>query len=128
MFQDPTGKRLNSWTARSSSGLKLMGTWTAVPDRASGAVTGTWTLIDAQGNMVAHGDWAAAKAPSGWTGAWRASVARSTAEHSGTWSSGTALKANAPFTSLFEKAVQAVVSGKWRYGGHSGSWSIRAYK
>jgi len=119
--------QLNTWSARSSTGLTLMGTWTAVPDPTSGTVTGTWTLIDAQGRTVTGGGWSAAKSPAGWTGAWRAAIG-DRAEYSGTWSAGVHLKADARFADLFEKAVQSVVSGNWRVGRHSGAWSIRAFK
>lgn len=128
MFQDSVGNRLNSWTARSNTGVALMGTWTAVPDPTSGAVTGTWTLVDAQGRTVADGIWSASKSPDGWIGAWRAVVTDHEGDYGGTWSAGVRLRANAPFADLFEKAAQTVVSGNWRYGRHSGAWSIRAFK
>jgi hypothetical protein len=120
--------RPNTWSARSSTGLTLMGTWTAVPDQTSGAVTGTWTLVDTQGETVARGGWSAAKSTTGWTGAWRSAVSGSKIEYSGTWSAGVDLKANAPFAELFETAAQAAVSGSWRAGRQSGAWSIRAFK
>lgn len=128
VFQDAAGNRLNTWTARSSSGVNLMGTWTATPDEASGTVTGTWTLINAQGNTVTGGLWSASKSPDGWVGAWRAVIDGRGEEHSGTWSAGVGLKRNAGFSDLFGKALQSVVVGNWRYGGHSGSWSIQAFK
>ena len=128
VFQDSTGNRLNTWSARSSTGVALMGTWTAVPDPTSGAVNGTWTLVDAQGRTLGAGLWSAAKSPEGWTGAWRAAVDGHEGDYGGTWSAGVNLKANARFADLFEKAVQSVVGGKWRYGGYSGAWSIRAFK
>ena len=118
----------NTWSARSSTGLVLGGTWTAVPDKKNGTVTGTWTLVDAEGRTVTSGGWSASKSPSGWTGAWRAVIWDSKPEYLGTWSSSVELKQRAGFADLFEKAVQSVVSGRWRYGGYSGSWSIRAFK
>jgi hypothetical protein len=118
----------NLWSARSSSGLTLGGTWTAVPEPKTGTVTGTWTLVDAQGRTLAAGGWSASKAPDGWTGNWRAVVWDSKPEYTGAWSASVHLKANAGFADLFEKAVQSVVSGTWRYGRQSGSWSIRAFK
>ena len=120
--------RSNTWSATSSTGRTFMGTWTAVPDPKSGAVGGTWTLADAQGRTVTRGAWSAAKSPSGWTGAWRAAVAGSKAEYSGTWSAGVQLKPDAQFVDLFEHALQTIVSGNWRAGTQSGTWSIRAYK
>ncbi len=130
--QDTAGNsqsdRSGTWTARSSGGLTLMGTWTAVPDPTSGTVTGTWTLVDAQGNTVADGGWSAAKSPTRWTGAWRAVISGRDGEYSGTWSADVDVKAGAPFANLFEKAVQTVVSGNWRAGRQSGAWSIRAVK
>jgi hypothetical protein len=119
--------RPNTWSARSSKGLTLSGTWTAVADPTTGTVTGTWTRVDGKGRTVRRGGWSAAKSPAGWTGAWRAAASGSKAEYSGTWSAGVELKADARFADLFEMAVQTVVSGNWRAGRQSGTWSIRAF-
>ena len=124
---DPTVARPNTWSARSTAGLMLGGTWTATPDAATGTVRGTWTLVDAKGLTVARGNWSAAKSTSGWTGSWRAVAAGRPGEYSGTWSTTVTLKADAGFAELFEQAAQAAVSGSWRAGGRSGSWSIRAF-
>ncbi|MEO5898215.1 MAG: hypothetical protein ABIS06_21220 [Vicinamibacterales bacterium] len=118
----------NTWSARSSSGQTLAGTWTVSNDPATGSVTGTWTLIDASGRTLAGGGWSAAKAKTGWTGAWRSVVSGIKSEYAGTWSAAVDLKPNAPFADLFERAAREVVSGQWRAGGHSGAWSIRAYE
>lgn len=118
----------NTWTARSSSGQTFAGTWTAEADPETGSITGTWTLSDAGGKVLAHGGWSAAKAKMGWTGAWRAAAADSKGEYTGTWSATVDLKPNATFVELFARAAQTVVSGKWRTGGRSGAWSIRAYE
>ena len=120
--------RSGAWTARATTGLTLMGTWTAVPDSTGGTVTGTWTLTDAKGRPVASGAWSAAKSPARWTGAWRAIVAGREGEYSGTWTASVDLTADGTFVDLFEKAVQTVVSGSWRAGSQSGAWSIRASK
>ena len=114
-----------TWSARSTAGLTLMGAWTAVPDTTTGAVTGTWTLVDAQGATVASGAWSASKSPTRWNGAWRAVVAGRSGEYAGTWTADVALRRDAAFVDLLERAVQAVVSGDWRAGGRSGAWSIR---
>lgn len=130
--QDSAGNaqsnRSGTWSAASSKGLTLMGSWTALPDSTSGTVTGTWTLVDAQGRAIAAGAWSAAKSPTRWTGAWRAVMSGRDGEYSGTWTAGVDLKADARFADLFEKAVQSVVSGNWRAGRQSGAWSIRASK
>jgi hypothetical protein len=120
--------RPNTWSATSSTGRTLMGTWTAVADQTSGAVAGTWTLTDAQGRTVTRGLWSAAKSPAGWTGAWRATIAGSKSEYSGTWSASVQLTTDARLVDLFEQALQTVVSGNWRAGRQSGAWSVRAYK
>lgn len=117
-----------TWSAANRSGLTLGGTWTAVPDSATGTVTGTWTLVDAQGRTLADGGWSAAKSPERWTGAWRAVVSGREGEYSGTWTASVDLKADARLADLFEKAAQTVVSGTWRAGKQSGEWSIRASK
>ena len=120
--------RSGTWSAANSAGRTFMGTWTGIPDSTGRAVTGTWALVDAQGRTLMSGGWSAAKAPTGWTGAWRALVAGRSEEYSGTWTSTVALKGDAPFADLFEKAVEAVVSGTWRAGPQSGAWSIRTAK
>ena len=117
----PQAVPVNTWSARSNSGLTLLGTWTVVPDTTKGTATGTWTLVDAQGNTVTGGGWSASKSPAGWDGAWRAVIAGTTADHVGTWSSGIDLKADASFAELVEKALQTFVSGNWRYGRYSGT-------
>jgi hypothetical protein len=119
--------REGSWSATSRTGLTLKGTWTAVADPKTGAVTGTWTLDGAQGKTAMRGGWSAAKSPKGWTGAWRAVVTGRKGEYSGSWDATVDLKPDAPFAGLFELALKDVVSGGWRAGGQSGAWSIRAY-
>jgi hypothetical protein len=119
--------RNGSWSAATSTGQTLMGTWTAVLDTA-GTVTGTWELIDAQGGTVALGGWSAAKSPAGWTGPWRATISGRDGEFAGTWTAVVAGKSNAPLANLFQNALQAIVSGSWRWGQRSGPWSIRTFK
>jgi hypothetical protein len=114
-----------NWSANSTSGALLRGSWTAVPDPTGATVVGTWTLINADGVKVAEGRWSAAKAPTGWSGAWRAKASGQAGEYSGTWTSTVDLK-DGRFSDLFEKAVETVVSGTWRLGEKSGAWSIRA--
>ena len=120
--------RPNGWSARSSTGRTLAGTWTAVADAAPGTATGTWTLVDEKGNPLMRGGWSAAKSSTGWTGGWRAAVSGSKAEYSGTWSARVDLKPDANFADLFKLAVQTVVSGDWRVGRQSGAWSIRVFE
>jgi hypothetical protein len=119
--------RPNTWSARSSTGQTLAGTWTAVADPSSGTVSGTWTLVDAEGKAVTRGGWSAAKSRTGWTGSWRAAVSGSRIEYAGTWSAGVNLAPDAALADLFKSAVQAVVSGTWRAGRQRGTWSIRAF-
>jgi len=119
--------RQNTWSARSSTGLTLNGTWTVMVDPKTGAASGTWTLLDAGGRTTMRGGWSAAKSPTGWSGGWRASVAGSPVEYSGTWNATIDLKPNAAFADLFALAAEKVVSGGWRAGTKSGSWSIRAF-
>ena len=121
------GARVNTWAARSSTGLMLGGTWTATEDAKTGAVTGTWTLVDGQGRIVARGAWSAAKAASGWSGSWRAVAAGRSGEYSGTWTARVDLKPAARFADMFAKALEAAVSGTFRAGGVSGAWTIQAF-
>lgn len=120
--------REGTWGATSRTGITLQGTWTAVADPKTGAVTGTWTLEDGKRKTVLGGAWSAAKSPDGWTGAWRAVVSGRKGEYSGTWNASVDLKPDASFADLFERAVKSVVSGSWRAGRQSGAWSIRASK
>lgn len=118
----------HSWTARSSTGRTLGGSWTFQVDAKTGHVTGTWTVNDAAGRAVARGGWSAAKSRKGWTGAWRAAVAGSDTEYAGTWEADTDLRATASWADLFKAAVKAAVGGRWRAGGQSGTWSIRVFE
>ncbi len=122
------GGRANTWTATTSTGATLSGTWTALYDPRATAVTGTWTLVNQKGAILARGGWSAVKSSSGWSGTWRANVAGGRREYSGGWSTAVDLGPGTAFGSLFEQAAEAVVSGRWRSGGQSGAWSIRAYK
>jgi hypothetical protein len=130
-LQETSARRLsrgpNTWSARSPSGVALQGTWTAVIDATSGAVTGTWTLDGPNKTIAARGTWSAAKSSAGWTGAWRAIRAPSTTEYSGSWSTTVDLPSDASLGSLFEMATQHLVSGQWRVARQSGGWSIRAF-
>jgi hypothetical protein len=121
------GTGVNTWAARSSAGLTLGGTWTATEDVKTGAVTGTWTLVDTQGRIVRRGAWSAAKAASGWTGSWRAIAEGRAGEYSGAWTARVDLKPAARFADMFAKALEAAVSGTFRAGGVSGSWTIQAF-
>lgn len=125
----PPATSPNLWSARNSNGQTFGGTWTAVPDPKTETVTGTWTLVDAQGRTLADGGWSASKSPDGWTGNWRAANFGGTEhEFAGSWRAVVDLKATVGFDKLFEKAVESAVSGTWRMGGHSGAWSIRAFR
>jgi hypothetical protein len=114
-----------NWSANSTTGGLLHGTWTAVPDSSGATVLGTWTMLNADGSKAAEGGWSAAKAPANWSGAWQAKVTGRIEEYSGTWTSTADLK-NGRLDDLFEKAIQTVVSGTWAMGQKSGAWSIRA--
>jgi len=118
--------RLNTWSARSSTGRVLGGSWTGSVDPKTGAASGSWTLFDANGQPAMRGGWSAAKSAREWTGSWRANVVGSAGEFSGTWRATVDLNPNAPLADLFTLAVQKMVSGAWRVGANSGSWSIRA--
>jgi hypothetical protein len=114
-----------SWSA-SSGGGNLAGTWTAEAHQDSGGVTGAWTLRDASGKILMSGGWSASKSPKFWNGAWRATVAGRGGEYAGTWTAATQLAPEARLADMLESAIRAVVSGTWKAGAYSGSWSIRA--
>jgi len=120
-------RRVNTWAARSSTGMTMGGTWTVVEHLKTGGVTGTWTLLDAQGRAVASGGWSAAKSTTGWTGSWRAAATGQRGEYTGTWTAKVDLKPAGGFADLFAKAVEAAVSGTWRSGARSGAWTIQVF-
>lgn len=120
-------RRVNTWAARSSTGVTLGGTWTVIEHQKNGAVTGAWTLLDAQGRAVASGGWSAAKSTTGWTGSWRAAATGQRGEYTGTWTAKVDLKPAGGFADLFAKAVEAAVSGTWRAGPRSGAWTIQVF-
>ena len=125
--QQPLGRSpVNTWSARTSSGRTLSGTWTVKIDPATGSAVGDWTLFGADGRTAARGGWSAAKSPAGWSGAWRTVVVGRNGEFAGTWKGGADLPADAPLARLFERAAETVMSGSWQMGRQSGAWSIRA--
>ena len=112
-----------TWSATTQSG-NLAGSWTAQADPSGGA-TGTWMLQDATGRVLMQGGWSAIKSAQSWDGAWRATVSGRLGEYSGTWTSTSALSPQAHLAEMLESALRAVVSGTWKSGQRSGSWSIR---
>jgi len=114
-----------SWSASSNAGSSLGGTWTAEVHQESGGVTGAWTLRDASGKILLSGGWSASKSPQAWNGAWRAAVAGRAGDYSGTWAAAPQLASEARLADMLESALRAVVSGTWKAGAYSGSWSIR---
>jgi hypothetical protein len=114
-----------TWSASSHAGRNLAGTWTAEAQPESGGITGTWTLRDAAGKILMSGAWSASKSPQAWNGAWRAMVVGA-GEYTGTWTAQSSLAREARLADLFESAVRAAVTGTWKAGPYSGSWSIRA--
>jgi hypothetical protein len=113
-----------TWSATSPAG-NLAGSWTAQTDQTGGA-TGAWILQDATGKVLMQGGWSASKSAESWDGAWRATVSGRGGEYSGTWTSSTSLSPQARLAEMFESALRAVVTGTWKSGPRSGSWSIRA--
>jgi hypothetical protein len=112
-----------TWSATAQTG-NLAGSWTAQPDQ-SGGVAGAWMLQDATGNVLMQGGWSASKSAQSWSGAWRATVSGRSGEYAGTWTSTNALSPQAHLSEMLESAVRVVVSGAWKAGPRSGSWSIR---
>lgn len=125
--QTPGRQRVNTWAARNSGGQTFGGRFTATEDAKTGAVSGSWTLLDAQGRSLASGGWSAAKSPTGWTGSWRAVAVGRPGEYAGTWTAKPDLKGSATFSDLFAAAAKSAVSGTWRTGGQSGSWTIQVF-
>jgi hypothetical protein len=112
-----------TWSATTPRGY-LAGTWTA-EDQQSGGVTGRWTLQEATGKILMQGGWSASKSAQSWNGAWRSTISGSAGEYSGTWTSAVSTSPEAPLVEMFQSALRAVVTGKWKAGPYAGSWSIR---
>jgi hypothetical protein len=113
-----------TWSAASQTGY-FGGSWTAQTDQSGGAA-GAWMLQDASGKVLMQGGWSASKSAQSWNGAWRATVSGRAGEYSGTWTCTTTLSSQAHLAEMLESALRAVVSGTWKSGPRSGSWSIRA--
>jgi hypothetical protein len=112
------------WSATSKAG-NLAGTWTAEAHPESGGVTGVWTLRGPDGKLLMRGGWSASKSPQEWNGAWRANVTGRAGEYLGTWTVTTTLAPGAPLSDMIESALREVVTGTYKAGADSGSWSIR---
>jgi hypothetical protein len=120
-------ERRGSWSASSSAGQNFGGSWTAEAHQESGGVTGSWALYDASGKILLRGGWSASKSTQAWNGAWRATVTGRDGSYSGTWTATTPLPSKLPMIDMLESALRAVLTGTWKSGAHSGSWSIRAF-
>lgn len=118
----------SAWSARTSSGRTLGGTWSCVIDPQTGTASGTWTLRDGENRIVLRGTWSAAKAADQWRGAWRALVTGQNGERSGTWALSVNLPPDTPLAGMFEHATGQSVNGAWQSGSQSGNWSIRAVR
>jgi hypothetical protein len=113
-----------TWNASTNSRY-LAGTWTA-QTQEDGSATGRWLLQDATGKILMQGGWSASKSAQSWNGAWRATVSGNAAEYSGTWTGAVSLSPEAHLAAMLESAMRAAVTGTWKTGTYSGSWSIRA--
>ena len=119
-----SGAELRGTWSASTNGRYLAGTWTAQAQE-DGSATGRWVLQDASGKILMQGGWSASKSPQSWNGAWRATVSGN-AEYSGTWTSAVSLPPEARLAAMLESALRAAVTGTWKTGSYTGSWSIRA--
>ena len=99
---------------------------TPIAPNATQSMGATAMLQDAGGKVLMQGGWSASKSEQSWNGAWRATVSGRAGEYSGTWTSTTSLSPRAHLAEMLESALRAVVSGTWKSGRRSGSWSIRA--
>jgi len=120
-----SGAELRGTWSASTNSRYLAGTWTA-QTQEDGSATGRWVLQDATGKILMQGGWSASKSSQSWNGAWRASVSGNAAEYSGTWTGAVPLSPQARLDAMFESALRALVTGTWKTGTYSGSWSIRA--
>jgi hypothetical protein len=120
-----SGAELRGTWSASTNSRYLAGTWTA-QTQEDGSATGRWVLQDATGKILMQGGWSASKSAQAWSGAWRAVVSGNAAEYSGTWTGAVSLSPEARLAAMLESALRAAVTGTWKTGTYSGSWSIRA--
>jgi len=120
-----SGAELHGTWSASTNSRYLAGRWTA-DTQQDGSATGTWMLQDATGKILMQGGWSASKSAQSWNGAWRATVSGNAGEFTGTWTGAVSLPPEARLAAMFESALRAAVSGTWKAGNYSGSWSIRA--
>jgi hypothetical protein len=122
-----------TWTATAGPKQVLHGTWSARPvANAPNTANGSWSLVNASNRIVLSGTWAATKTPRSWAGTWSARIvtARGTSGrvYSGTWR--TEIKASEAGTlgEMLQRTLQQEITGAWKSGAMSGSWSLKALK
>jgi len=115
-----------TWAATVASGATFAGTWNAAPGPAPDTVAGTWSLQGPNGAELATGTWAAGKDGKVWKGVWQARRL-SGQVYDGTWRAQVELPVTSHLPAMFESAMADAVSGNWRMGNSTGSWTIRAY-
>jgi hypothetical protein len=122
-----------TWTATAGPKQVLHGTWSAQPvANAPNTANGSWSLVNASNQIVLSGTWAATKTPRSWAGTWSARVVTGRGSsgrvYSGTWR--TEIKASETGTlgEMLQQTLQQEITGAWKSGAMSGSWSLKALK
>ncbi|HEY1235550.1 MAG TPA: hypothetical protein VGH22_19370 [Candidatus Binatia bacterium] len=118
----------STWSARTSEGRIVTGTWTVAPNATNESAVGGWTLSGANGSTMMHGTWSADKHSTGWNGVWHAAAEGRETEYSGSWSADFPHMSNVRFSELFAAAAKQAINGLWTGGSESGTWSIRVNK
>ena len=118
------GRKVQGRWAATDGRRTFTGTWRAVPQPERDTCGGTWTLKDGSGKTVAAGAWSVRKSPREWRGTWLAQLPDGRTL-SGNWTAQPKLAPSGEFLTMLESAVKDMLTGTWRYGEHSGSWSVR---
>jgi hypothetical protein len=108
--------------------MVAQGVWSAQvhPDVANAAF-GSWAIVDGGNRVILQGTWTAERSAVAWRGGWSARIATGQTL-SGTWEAALDDRADNGdgVMDLLKLSLQQAVAGSWRYGGLTGSWSVRA--
>jgi hypothetical protein len=118
----------STWSALTTTGRTLEGSWTVEPASSADKASGTWTLGEGLDKTVLRGTWSAQKFSTGWSGIWRAMVEGQKREFTGSWTADFPQARETTIGELFSTVARDAIRGIWSADNDSGSWAIRAAK
>jgi hypothetical protein len=118
-----------TWTATAGPQV-FQGAWSAQPvAKSPNTAMGSWSLVNASNQIVLSGTWAATKTARTWTGTWSARIvaARGTSGRvfSGTWRTEAKASEVRTLGEMLQQTLQQEITGAWRSGAISGTWSLK---